>query len=114
MTAVDWAAMEGALLLFRVRGETVVEHAEHGRVSAVVADVHILDGEKEGEVYTGTLVFPKVLQSQLKPTIGQQVAGRLGQGHGKPHQPPPWTLSPATGEDKVLLVEWLGRHGGQG
>ncbi|TFV66082.1 UNVERIFIED_ORG: hypothetical protein E4P37_07885 [Bacillus sp. AZ43] len=103
MTAlIDWTALQGALLLFTV---TAAE------VDAVRADVIVLDGDKEGEVYTDTLIFPKVLQTQVKPSIGSMVLGRLGQGQKKPGQSPPWVLLPATEADKVTGRDWLRRNG---
>lgn len=101
-TGIDWKELHGSLLLFKVHGQEVGIKTVHGESNAIRADVHVLDGDKEGEVFTDTLVFPKVLQSQLKPSIGDLVLGRLGQGHKKPGQSPPWTLAAASAEDKKV------------
>jgi hypothetical protein len=105
-TGIDWKELNGALLLFAVKSQEVGIKTVHGDSNAVRADVTILDGDKAGEVFTDTLVFPKVLQSQLKPAIngpnGNLVLGRLGQGHKKPGQSPPWTLAAATPEDRAV------------
>jgi hypothetical protein len=100
-TGIDWKELHGSLLLFKVHGQEVGIKTVHGDSNAIRADVHVLDGDKDGEVFTDTLVFPKVLQSQLKPSIGGMVLGRLGQGHKKPGQSPPWTLAAATDADKA-------------
>ncbi len=108
-TGIDWKELHGSLLLFKVSGQEVGIKTVHGDSNAIRADVVVLDGDKEGETYTDTLVFPKVLQSQLKPSIGSMVLGRLGQGHKKPGQSPPWTLSTATDADKQVGRDYLAK-----
>ena len=106
-TGITWADYHGALLLFKVTGQEVGIKTVHGDSNAIRADVTVLDGAHEGEEFTDTLVFPKVLQSQLKPRIGQMVLGRLGQGHKKPGQSAPWTLATAEAQDKVIGKAYL-------
>ena len=106
-TGIDWKELHGSLLLFKVHGQEVGIKTVHGDSNAVRADVIVLDGDKEGEEFLDTLVFPKVLQSQLKPRIGEMVLGRLGQGHKKPGQSPPWTLSVATDAEKATGKAYL-------
>jgi hypothetical protein len=106
-TGIDWKELHGSLLLFRVHSQEVGIQTVHGPSNAIRADVIVLDGEKEGEEFLDTLVFPKVLQSQVKPRIGELVLGRLGQGHKKPGQSPPWTLAPATAADKQVGKAYL-------
>jgi hypothetical protein len=111
-TGIDWKELHGSLLLFKVHGQEVGIKTVHGDSNAIRADVIVLDGDKEGEEFTDTLVFPKVLQSQLKPRINQMVLGRLGQGHKKPGQSPPWTLSTATDEEKAIGTAYLEKNAG--
>lgn len=106
-TGIDWKALHGALLLFTVNGIEEGIKTVHGDSSAVRADVAVLDGELKGEDYADTLVFPKVLQSQLKSRIGQKVLGRLGQGQAKPGQSAPWLLAEATEADKQVGLAYL-------
>jgi len=106
-TGIDWKDLHGALLLFKVHGQEVGIKTVHGDSNAVRADVVVLDGDAEGQEYLDTLVFPKVLQSQLKPRIGEMVLGRLGQGHKKPGQSPPWTLAAATDDEKKVGMAHL-------
>lgn len=108
-TGIEWKPLLGSLLLIQVHGQEVGIKTVHGDSNAIRADVTILDGEQEGEVYADTLIFPKVLQSQLKPSVGKLVLGRLGQGNKKPGQSPPWTLSPATEADKALGTAHLAK-----
>lgn len=103
-TGIDWKALNGSLLLVKVHAVESDIQTVHGPSAAVRADVHVVDGDLADTVYTDTLVFPKVLQSQLKPSIGKGeslVLGRLGQGNKKPGQSPPWTLAPASDGDKA-------------
>ncbi len=106
-TGIDWKELHGSLLLFKVHGQEVGIKTVHGDSNAVRADVIVLDGDKEGEEFLDTLVFPKVLQSQLKPRLGEMVLGRLGQGHKKPGQSPPWTLATASDEEKKVGMAFL-------
>lgn len=111
-TGIDWKDLHGSLLLFKVHSQEVGIKTVHGDSNAIRADVIVLDGDKEGEVYTDTLVFPKVLQSQLKPSINaasNMVLGRLGQGHKKPGQSPPWTLAAAEEKDKVVGKDYIAK-----
>lgn len=108
---VKWEDLKGALLLFKVHS---VEHAiptQFGESDAVRADVIVLDGNGENvdanTAYIDTLVFPKVLQSQVKNNIGGMVLGRLGQGQAKPKQSPPWKLEDPTEGDKVVGRAYL-------
>ena len=109
-TGITWADYQGSLLLFKVTGQEVGIKTVHGDSNAIRADVIVLDGSHEGEEFTDTLVFPKVLQSQLKPRIGQMVLGRLGQGHKKPGQSAPWTLAMAEAQDKEIGKAYLDKQ----
>ena len=101
-TGISWADLKGSLLLFRVHALESGIKTVHGEAQAVRADVVVLDGVQADETYIDTLVFPKVLISQVKPKIGGMVLGRLGQGKAKTGQSAPWTLSEATEADKVI------------
>lgn len=110
-SGVAWSDLQGKLLMFEVLG--VEEHVPtvHTRPGeknpAVRANLQVLDGG--GETYDDTLVFPKVLQSQLRSKVGQLVLGRLGQGAAKPGQSAPWKLEPATASDRQTAEEHLRR-----
>ena len=97
----------GALLLIEVHAHEHGIPTVHGDSSAIRADVTVLDGTGKGDTFDDTLLFPKVLQSQLKKAIGQKVLGRLGQGQGKPGQSPPWILSDPTEADRATGMEFL-------
>jgi len=111
-TGIDWKTLKGALLLFKIHSVESEIKTVHGMSTAVRVDVTVLDdkGEIAAEtVIADTLVFPKVLQSQIKGSIGGMVLGRLGQGAAKPAQSPPWMLADATEADKVIGREYLAK-----
>lgn len=104
---VQWKDYLGSLLLFKVRGFEPSVNTVHGETSAVQADVIVLDGDNADAVITDTLVFPKVLQNQIKGNIGGMVLGRLGQGEAKKGQSAPWKLADATEADKTVARAYL-------
>ena len=97
----------GALLLFTVHSVEEGIQTVHGASSAIRCDVAVLDGANKGDEHADTLIFPKVLQSQLRKAVGQKVLGRLGQGQAKPGQSAPWILTDPTDEDRKAGVEYL-------
>lgn len=107
---IKWADYKGALLMFEVKGFEPSVNTVHGETSAVQANVVVLDGDSSGEVITDTLVFPKVLQSQIKGHIGGKVLGRLGQGDAKKGQSAPWKLADATEADKAVARDYLAKN----
>lgn len=102
----------GSLLLLTVYEETDEINTVHGPQTAVRADVVVLDGKLEGEKFEDTLIFPRVLKSQLRRSAGgHMVVGRLAQGTKKPGQNPPWTLNAATDADKATAQRFVDSHG---
>lgn len=68
-----------------------------------------LDGDNAGEVYHDSLLFQKVLVSNL---VGDDVdspivAGRLGTGEAKPGQSAPYVLSTPTDDEIKAIETWL-------
>lgn len=112
-SSIDYAALKGSLLMFKVLGieeDVPTSYSRPGEKNPVVrANLTILDGDQQGAVLDDTLVFPKVLQGQLRSRVGQIVLGRLGQGVAKPGQSPPWKLEPATEPEKAKAEEYLRR-----
>ena len=96
---ITWADNNGALLIIRPTAIEAGIQTSYGSADAVRANVWVVDGPNAGEVHDDTLVFPKLLQSQLKSRINQVVLGRLGQGVGKPGQSAPWMLNEPTQQD---------------
>jgi len=100
---LDLHELNGALLIFEVTED--VEHVQTmhtqpgEKTSAIRADVHVIDGAHAGMVRRDALVFPRVLQGQLRPAVGKKVLGRLGRGVAKPGMSAPWELAPATDAD---------------
>lgn len=72
---------------------------DYGEKDAIRANVYVLLGKDKADEYEDTLVFPLVLQSQLRRQIGSVVVGRLEQGEAKKGQKPPWKFAEATPGD---------------
>lgn len=108
---LDFKTLNGSLLIIEVlslEDHVPTVHTKPGEKSpAIRANVTVLDGATAGQVNEDTLIFPKILQSQLRSKVGQKVVGRLGQGQGKPGQDPPWTLAVATPEDYAKAEAWV-------
>jgi hypothetical protein len=104
---VQWGDHLGALLIFSVKAVETAIPTSYGESDAVRANVAVLDGPHGGTEHEEVLVFPKVLQSQLRSRVGQMVLGRLTQGQGKPGQSPPWMLDAATPQDEQTAAAWL-------
>lgn len=104
--------VNGSLLLFTVYEETEEIQTVHGPSTAIRADIVVLDGNLEGETYDDALIFPKILKSELRKSVGgSMVLGRLGQGDKKPGKNPPWTLSAASDADKAMAQKWVESNG---
>ena len=103
-SGLKWADLLGRLLVIEPKGVTNVDTALGPR-DAVRADVHAIDGEVED--FEDALVFPKVLQGQLRGKVDQMVLGRLAQGQAKPGQSAPWVLADPTQADMATAEAWL-------
>jgi hypothetical protein len=100
----------GDLLLVKpLRIETGIQ-TRYGPKDAVVADVHVLDGEQVGTVFNAAYVWPAVLQTQLRSQVGtgDVTLGRLGKGTAKPGESAPWVLDNPSEQDEELGVTYLG------
>lgn len=106
-TGIRWDDYKGRLLLFSVESVETGIRTTFGDTDAVKAYVEVLDGPTAGEGYAGALVFPKVLQAQLRGSVGKKVLGRLGQGEKKPGQNAPWKLEDPTAEDRNIARQHL-------
>ena len=98
-SGISWKDLKGSLLLITPHSVEEGIKTAYGESDAIRADVVILDGDQAGEEYADTLIFPRVLQSQVRSRIGSKVLGRLGQGNAKGNQDPPWLLAEATEAD---------------
>ncbi len=106
---VDLRELNGALLYVNVRELVKDIDTAHGKADAVKCDVAVLDGGKKGSTYDETLIFPKVLVSQLAPAAGTAdtvVVGRLGQGLAKPGKSAPWVLNAPTADDLATAAKY--------
>jgi hypothetical protein len=78
-----------------------------GVATPIRSDVAVLDGALKGTVYADALIFPRVLQGNLRGAIGEMVIGRLGKGTAKLGQSAPWVLDAATDADKQVGERYL-------
>lgn len=96
---IKWDDLKGKLLVIEPLSLEAGIQTAYGVADAVKANVYALTGPDQSEEHPETLVFPKLLASQLKGQIGKKVVGRLGQGQAKSGQSAPWLLEEATAED---------------
>lgn len=101
---IDWKTALGHLLMVSPLSLEEKVNTSLGEKDAIRADIVDLDS---GEQFIDVLVFPRVLQGQLRPKIGGKVLGRLGQGTAKPGQSAPWLLQDFTAEDGVKASAWI-------
>lgn len=106
-SGVKWDELKGALLIFDVTAYEDSITTSYGDTPAVRADLSVVDGDQGGQQYSETLVFPKVLISQLRPNVGKKVLGRLGQGQAKQGQSAPWMLQEASEDDQKAATAFL-------
>jgi hypothetical protein len=109
---INWTDLNGKLLIVEPLGVEDGIQTVHGSSSAVRANVYALTGPDTADEYPDTLVFPKVLQGQLKNQVGKKVVGRLGQGQAKPGQSAPWLINEATAEELEKAKAYLSRSTG--
>jgi hypothetical protein len=101
-TGLDLKEIEGRLLLIKPLAQETGINTSLGEKDAVRADVTVLDGPDAPTEYVDILLFPRVLQGQVKSNIGtgRFNLGRLGKGVAKPGQQAPWKLADPTDADK--------------
>lgn len=107
---IKWEDLKGKLLVIEPLSFEQNIQTAYGSADAVKANVFALTGPKESEDYIETLVFPKLLASQLRSQIGNMVVGRLSQGVAKASQSPPWVLEQATPDDLAKAEAWVREH----
>ena len=106
---MDLKTLNGALLYISVNGLKRDIVSDFGTSDAIQADVAVLDGEHKATTFTDTLIFPKVLVSQLSKSVGAAdpvVVGRLGQGLAKPGKSAPWVLNEPTAADIEVATKY--------
>ncbi|MCK8674119.1 hypothetical protein M1M07_23785 [Rhodococcus sp. HM1] len=110
-SGVKWEDLNGKLLLIQPLSEEAGINTSFGAANAVRANVTVLDGPTAGEEFNDTLIFPKVLQSQVKGNVGtgRFNLGRLGKGLAKPGQSAPWMLGDPTDSDKDIARAHLAK-----
>jgi len=108
-TSIKWADHEGRLVLIWPKEEKPFEYDGETK-NVIEARVVILDAPGGTPVeYSNTVIFPKVMQGQVRGNIGRgrPNLGRVGKGEAKPRQSPPWILIDPNENDKQLAVKFL-------
>ena len=100
------AELLGVLLRIEVLEAVASMETSFGPASPVRCNVVALDGANKGTAWGDSLIFPRVLVSQLKPSVGQVVLGRLGKGSAKPGKSAPWLLEAPTAEDIAVAQRY--------
>jgi hypothetical protein len=108
-SGIDYADYNGRLLLITPLTSEKDINTVIGVKDAVRANVVVLDGPGAPEELKDVLIFPRVLQGQIRANVGtgRSNLGRLGQGEKKPGQSPPWKLADPTEADKTLARQYL-------
>lgn len=106
-SGIAYETLLGDLLIVDVTDLVKDITTDYGTKDAIRATITVLDSDLAGATYEDVLVFPKVLQSQLRPNMGRRVLGRLSQGEAKKGQKPPWKLTQATDEDKEAAAKFM-------
>lgn len=109
-SGIKWDDHKGALLLIEPLSHEQGVKTSYGDADAVEANVHVIEGTGAGISYASTLIFPKLLVSQTKGSIGQKILGRLGQGVAKPGQSAPWLLEESSADDIAKAEKWVAEN----
>lgn len=108
-SSIKFSDHEGQLALIWARTEK--QHTYDGETKDVIqGDVVILNPPNGGPIeYKNTMIFPRVMQGQIRGNIGTNKPnlGRIGKGEAKPRQTAPWVLLDPNEEDKKMAVAYL-------
>lgn len=107
---IEWKDLLGKLLVIEPLDVEKDIKTVHGTSDAVRANVYALTGPDTSDDYEDTLVFPRVLQGQLRRKVGNLVVGRLTQGEAKRGQDAPWVLAEANEKDLAKAQNFVAKH----
>lgn len=108
-TSIKWADHEGRLVLVWPKIEKPFEYDGETK-NVIEAKVVVLDPPGGTPIeYGTTIIFPRVMQGQIRGNIGtnRPNLGRVGKGEAKPRQSPPWILLDSNENDKQIAVKFL-------
>ena len=106
VASIDYHALMGRLLVIEPTAVETGVQTVLGEKDAVRATIHVIDAQPPYSI-EDSLIFPRVLQGQLRSRLGQMVLGRLTQGQAKQGQNPPWMIADATPADQQAGQVWL-------
>lgn len=102
--------MVGMLLLCKPTEFIEGMGTTRGPSDVIRTDLVILDGDRQGELCEGVLVFQRALRRELKKILEgpkPYLVGRLEMGHAAPAQNAPYIFSTPTDEDIALVRQYL-------
>lgn len=107
---LDLGGLLGALVIVEPTEVVRDINTRFGASDAVRATVTVVDGDHAGAIYNDALIFPRLLQGQLRSKIGKKVLGRVARGAAlKAGQDPPWMLEKANPGDEKKATDFLAR-----
>jgi len=112
-TGLDLAALNGSLLLVRVRSyeARVTTRFDTEGKPAIRCDVAVLDGPLANTSQGDVLLFGSALVRSLSDHEGEYVVGRLGQGARTGSNNAPWILLDPNDSDLRVAQDFLARRG---
>jgi hypothetical protein len=112
-TGLDLAALNGSLLLVRVRAyeARVTTRFDTEGKPAIRCDVAVLDGPLVNTSQGDVLLFGSALVRSLSDHEGEYVVGRLGQGARSGSNNAPWILLDPSDADLRAAQDFLARRG---
>lgn len=109
-SAIKWDDHTGQLVLVWPLAQKPFTFNSGETGDVIEARVVVLDPPTGGPVeYANTVIFPKILQGQVRGNLGKgrPNLGRVGKGQAKSGQSAPWILIDPTEADKKLAVHFL-------
>jgi hypothetical protein len=106
---IDWKQQVGRLVLVWAHEQVTGIETAYGETDAIRADIVVLDDPAGPARYDDTLIFPRVLQSQLKVYIGDPdpALGRVELAAAQPGRNPAYRLADFTDQDATGAERWL-------
>lgn len=107
-TGIKWDDHKGQLVLIWSHEVKPFEYEGENK-DVIEADVVVLDAPGGPIEYRRCIIFPRVMQGQLRNNVGRNKPnlGRVGKGEAKPRQTAPWVLIDPDESDKRMAVEFL-------
>ncbi|HEX5523646.1 MAG TPA: hypothetical protein VFX53_09375 [Pedococcus sp.] len=109
ISSLKWEEYENRLVLITPLLAVDKFTTTLGEGPVIRADVVVLDGPGSPIEIRDTIIFPKVLQGQIRGNVGtgRSNLGRVGKGEKRPGQSAPWVLGEPSAADKDIARAYL-------